>query len=253
MTLKLSTGLRNKMMGLQGSPVAVLTEGILGSNLAYSDNGASEDTITDDGGNFVTQGLAPGHKIYTYDSTTAGNDLSGVALTAVTAGTITFATDSLAASEGFDTGTVLVACVGGSLKDIFMDGTIRIYSGSQPTDADTAVSGTLLMEFSQSAGSYSQGSFTNGLEFGDAASGAISKASSETWQSVASASGTAGYFRLVGNPTDSGAASTTLPRIDGTVGTTSSSDLVIGTTTIVAARPYTIDTFTFTLPEYYGA
>ena len=114
MALKLSTGLRNKLLGLQAQPVAVITEGLLGSNLAYADNGASPDTITDDDNNFITQGLAPGMKIYTYDSTTGGNDLSGVVLTAVAAGTLTFATGTLAASEGFATGTVLVACKGGS-------------------------------------------------------------------------------------------------------------------------------------------
>ena len=255
MTLKLSTGLRNKMLGLQATPVAVLTNTSTGTTLAYADGGASADTITRLAGSFVTDGFAPGQKITTVGSTTAGNDLTNITLTSVAALTLSFATASLVGdtSENFAAGTALTAAEGGSFKDIFRDGTIRVYSGSQPADADTAVSGTLLLEFSVDAGSYTQGTFTNGLEFGDSSSGAISKSASETWQDAGIASGTAGWFRLCANPTDDGSASTTLPRIDGTVGTTSSSELVIGTTAIVAGRTYTIDTFTFTLPEYYGA
>lgn len=252
MALKLSTGLRNKLLGMQAEPVCVLTEGILSSNLAYVDGGASDDTITDDGSNFITQGLAPGMKIYTYGSTTAGNDMNGVTLTGVTAGTLSFATGTVDTAEGFAAGTVLVACKGGSLKDVFHDGVLRIYSGSQPSSPDAAASGTLLLEISESAGTFVAGAFDNGLEFGTAASGAISKASSETWQDTGIAAGTAGYFRFVGNPTDAGAASTTLPRIDGSVGT-SGADLNMSSTTITVGATYTIDTFTLTLPEYYGA
>jgi hypothetical protein len=56
----------------------------------------------------------------------------------------------------------------------------------------------------------------------------------------------------VANPTDAGASSTTLPRIDGSVGV-SGADLNISNTVLVVGRTYTIDTFVLTLPEYYGA
>lgn len=252
MSLKLSTGLRNKLLGMQAIPVAVLTEGITGSNLAYSDNGASPDTITDDGSGFITAGIAPGMLLYTYGSTTPGNDLSGVAITAVAAGAISVATGSLAGSEGFAADTVLVVCKGGSLKDVFRDGVLKIYSGTQPTEADDAVAGTLLVTITESAGAFVAGAFDNGLEFGAAASGAIAKSASETWQGVAVASGVAGWFRLCANDTDAGAESTTLPRIDGSIGT-SGADLNLSSTTITSGQTYTIDTFSLTLPEYYGA
>jgi len=252
MTLKLSTGLRNKLLGLQASPVAVLTEGLTGSNLAYADNGASPDTITDDGNGFITAGLAPGMKIYTYDSTTGGNDLSGVALTAVAAGVISMAAASLAGTEAFATGTVLVACAGGSFKDVFHDSVLKIYSGSQPTEADDAVAGTLLVTVTVSAGAFVAAAFDNGLEFGAAALGVIAKAAAETWQGAAAASGTAGWFRLCANPTDAGAESLTLPRLDGSIGT-SGADLNLSSTSITSGQTYTIDTFSLTLPEYYGA
>ena len=252
MSLKFSTDLRNKLLGLQALPVTAINEVITSSNLAYSDNGGSEDTITDDGSNFITQNLAPGMKIYTYGSTTPGNDLAGVTLTAVVAGTLTFATGSLAGTEPFAATTVIVACKGGSVKDIFHDGVLRIYSGTQPSDADQAVAGTMLLEISESGGAFGAGEFANGLEFGAAASGAISKAVAETWQDVGIAAGTAGWFRFCANPTDAGGASTSLPRIDGSIGT-SGADLNMSSTSIVVGSTYTIDTFTLTMPEYYGA
>ena len=252
MTIKLSTGLRNALLGTVAEPKAIATNGIMSGTLAYVDGGASSDTITTTAGSFITEGFAPGDVIYTYGSTDSDNDLDGVTLTAVAAQTLTFATDTVGSDENFDAGTVLICCKGGSLKDVLKDGVLRIYSGSQPADADTAASGTLLLEISSSAGAFTAGAFDNGLEFGDAASGAISKASSETWQDLGIAAGTAGWFRFVGNATDNGAASTTLPRIDGSVGT-SGADLNMSSTTITVGATYTIDTFTLTLPEYYGA
>lgn len=252
MTIRLSTGLRNLMLGMVAQPKAVLSNGIGGGTLTYVDGGAGEDSITDSASNFITEGFAPGDVIYTYGSTTAANDLSGVVLTGVTAGTLTFATGTVNTGEAFAAGTFIICCEGGSLKDVFKDGVLRIYSGSQPSSSDNAISGTLLLEISVDAGAFVAGAFDNGLEFGDAASGAITKSSAETWQDTGIADGTAGWFRFVGNATDAGAASTTLPRIDGSVGT-SGADLNMSSVLVSAGATYTIDSFTLTLPEYYGA
>lgn len=252
MALRLSTGLRNKMLGLQATPKAIATNGLLAGTLAYADGGLGEDSITTTAGSFITAGFAPGDKIYTYGSTTAGNDLEGVVLAGVTADTLTFATDTVDTAQDFAAGTVLVCCKGGALRDVFQHGVLKIYSGSQPAGADSAATGTLLLTVSVSSGAFAHGAFTNGLTFGDAASGAIDKAAGETWSGAAVASGTAGWFRFVANPTDSAAASTDLPRIDGNIGT-SGADLNMSSTTITAGRTYTIDDFTLTLPAYYGA
>jgi hypothetical protein len=252
MALKLSTDLRNKMLGMVGIVKAIASEGITSGNMAFVDGGAGEDTITDSGNGFVTAGFSPGDLIYIRGATTAGNNLSGVELTAVAAGTLTMATGTVAAAEDFPATAHIVACKGGSLKDVFKDGILKIYSGSQPTNADTAASGTLLVSITLSSGAHVAGAFGNGLEFGTAASGAISKASGATWSGAAVASGTAGWFRLYANATDAGGASTSLPRIDGSVGT-SGADLNMSSTTITSGQTYTIDTFTITLPSYYGA
>ena len=86
MALKLSTGLRDKMLGMIAIPKVVYSEGIGTGDLAYVDGGTGSDTITHSASGFVTAGFAPGDSIYTYGSTTAGNNMSGVALTGVAAG-----------------------------------------------------------------------------------------------------------------------------------------------------------------------
>lgn len=131
--------------------------------------------------------------------------------------------------------------------EAFNDGIMHIYSGPQPLNADTAVSGTLLGKVTVNSGAWVAGSPTNGLGFDAPASGVISKAAAEVWSMVAIADGTAGWFRLMGNAADALGASTTLPRLDGSIAQ-SGGDLNISSTTIVTGAPTTIDVFQFTLP-----
>ena len=99
-----------------------------------------------------------------------------------------------------------------ALIDAGTAGLLRIYDGSQPADADTAVSGqTLLAELTMSATS-----------FAAASSGAIT-ANDITADSSANATGTASWFRI----TDSAGNAV----IDGTVGT-SGSDLNLNSVSI---------------------
>ena len=249
--LKYSTGLRDKIHGYQGQIVGA----IIGAGLAFVDGGGSADTITDSGNGFISAGFAPNMLLFVQGATTPGNDsaLTGVAITSVAAGVLTLPTGSVDTAESGAAGTVVAVAKGGSLKDIMMDGVLKVYSGSQPSDADQAATGTLLVTYTVSSGAFVAGAFDNGLEFeSDPLSGEIEKNSSEVWSGLGVATGTAGWFRFVGNATDDGTASTTLPRIDGSVGT-SGSDLVMASTSIVSGRTYTIDTFKITLPAYYGA
>jgi len=127
------------------------------------------------------------------------------------------------------------------------DGVIYVYTGAQPTNADTAVSGTLLLTITVDNGAWAAGSPTNGLGFDAPASGVISKAAAEVWRGLGVAAGTAGWFRMVGNATDAGGASTTLPRMDGTCAI-SGGDMAMSSIAIVIGVPTTVDTFQFTLP-----
>lgn len=89
---------------------------------------------------------------------------------------------------------------------------IRIYAGTEPATADAALGGaTLLNELTVSGGE------TN-LTFGTPVAATIAKSSGESWSGTPVATGVATFFRLV-KTSDSGGASTTDLRIQGTVGT----------------------------------
>ena len=89
---------------------------------------------------------------------------------------------------------------------------------------------------------------SSGLHFAAAAaSAALAKLSSEVWQTNVAAAGVAGWFRMhpVGDATG---LSTTLARIDGTVGT-SGADMNLSYVNFVAGAPVAIGTFSLALPQ----
>jgi len=126
-------------------------------------------------------------------------------------------------------------------------GVAYLYSGSQPADADAAVTGTLLMIITVGSGAFTAGVGTNGLDF-DVAAGVISKAAGEIWSGVGIADGTAGYIRFCGNATDAGGVSTTLPRIDCRV-STSGAECNLSNLSIVTGATVTLDSFSAAFPS----
>lgn len=115
---------------------------------------------------------------------------------------------------------------------------LKIYSGAEPASADDA-EGTLLV----SIGSAHADTHCHFLAA--AVAGVISK-DANVWSAVATATGTASYFRLVVN-TDTGVLSTTEIRLQGTIGT-SGSDLNMSGVSIVSGATQTVDTFDLTMP-----
>ena len=87
----------------------------------------------------------------------------------------------------------------------------------------------------------------NGLKWGDATAGVLSKKSTQTWSGVAVATGTAGWFRVESAVTDSGAldSSEVYKRIDGSV-STSGGDMNLSNLAIANTATQTLDTFTIT-------
>jgi hypothetical protein len=109
-------------------------------------------------------------------------------------------------------------------------GKLRIYSGTKPTDGDTALSGnTLLAELTFGA-----------TAFG-ASSAGVATANAITSDSSADATGTATFFRAF-------KSDGTTAVFDGTVGT-ATSDLVLNTVSIVAAAVVAVTSFTLTEPR----
>jgi hypothetical protein len=118
--------------------------------------------------------------------------------------------------------------------DIGGAGKLRIYDGTQPADPDTAVSSqVLLAELTLSATA-----FGNAV---DANPGGRATAAAITADSSADATGTATWFRSI-----SGGGTAV---IDGSVGTTSSFDLQMNTTSFVAGGNVAVTSWTFTMPE----
>jgi len=144
----------------------------------------------------------------------------------------------LLGKNGTDTGA-------DGLRGIFVNCVIRFYSGAQPTSSDAAPTGTLLGSVTIAGGAFAHGAATNGLNFGAPVGKSLSKASAEDWKFKGIAVGTIGYFRIQGNATDDNSSSTTLPRIDGSVGITSG-DLRLSTVTTSVNGLITIDTFSVT-------
>lgn len=118
------------------------------------------------------------------------------------------------------------------LLDVGGAGSLKIYAGTVPTDADTALGAqTLLATLTLSATGFANST--------DANPGATASNNSISDQN-ASAGGTASFFRLVNN------AGTCV--LQGTVGT-SGADLIVTTTTIVSGQPVHITSLTVTHPE----
>jgi hypothetical protein len=131
--------------------------------------------------------------------------------------------------------------VTGSLRSALAGGYIRIYSGTPPATADAALSGnTLLVQIGN-------GDSNTGLNLATSATnGVVQKAGAETWTGTNAATGTATFFRHVAS-TDTGALSTTEPRIQGSVGTIGT-DMELNSTALTSGATQTLDFYQITLP-----
>ena len=129
----------------------------------------------------------------------------------------------------------------------FNNGAIFVYSGPQPLSADSPASGTLLGIVTTAGATWTAGSPANGLVFGTPVAGVVGK-TTDSWKFTGLAAGTAGWFRLVGNPIDNGATSQTLPRMDGSVGAFGSADMALTNLSVAVGSPNTIDVFQFSVP-----
>lgn len=110
------------------------------------------------------------------------------------------------------------------------NGYLRIYSGTQPATADTALSGnTLLAELRFNATA------------APAASAGVLTFNAITQDSSADASGTATFFRAL-------KSDGTTVMFDGTVGT-SAANLIVPTTTVTATQPFSVTSFTYTVAK----
>ncbi len=113
---------------------------------------------------------------------------------------------------------------------------IKLYSGTVPASADEALSANavLLATITVSDGG-------TGLTFATPAGGQVTKNTSEVWSGTVVANGVASFFRME-DPADSGAASGTAIRIQGTIGL-DGADMNFGTTALVTGNLRQINVF----------
>jgi hypothetical protein len=117
-------------------------------------------------------------------------------------------------------------------------GTLKIYTGTQPADANTAISGNTLLgtlTFGATAFAASSASGSAGSKIVTATANTI------TDDSSADATGTASWFRVL-------KSDGTTVVFDGTVGT-SGADLNLATTAIVAGADLSVTSLTITQAE----
>lgn len=134
-----------------------------------------------------------------------------------------------------------------AFETIFNGGRILVYSGAQPTSADAAIAGVLLGQITANGLAWAAGGSDGGLTF-ERSNGVVRKAAAQPWKLTVSATGVAGWFRLVGRLEDSGGQSYAAPRIDGSVGTSSLAQLVLGNPSLTAGDVRDIPQFLYSIP-----
>lgn len=117
-------------------------------------------------------------------------------------------------------------------------GTLKIYGGSQPTDANTAVGAqTLLATLTFGSTAFAASSATGSTPTRKA----TATANTITGDTSADATGTATWFRIL-------KSNGTSVVMDGSVGT-SGADLNLATTSLVAGEDVEVTSFTLSAPE----
>ena len=150
---------------------------------------------------------------------------------------ITCQSTDATAAEYSDFDTLKLECESHSLQDIMNGAEIKIYSGAQPATTDLAPTGTLLATIKNAS---------SGVTFGDAVAGVISKTPAETWSGVCVADGSAGWMRLQ-HDDDLETYNQTDCRVDGSVAS-SGGQLNFTSTTFSTGATETVTAFAITLP-----
>lgn len=116
---------------------------------------------------------------------------------------------------------------------------LRIFAGTMPSSANAGVGSATLLATVKKDG-------TDELEL-EVDGVLLTKPAADVWSATYVAAGTPSFFRLVGAD-DTNAASTTLPRLQGTVGRIDS-DLNLSTSAAVVSEPVAVREFIYGLRE----
>lgn len=142
----------------------------------------------------------------------------------------------------FSTGLRVGLAVTGPLRTLINQSFVRIYSGPIPPSADSALGSAVLMTEISAGGTGTPLTFEP-----TAPNGVIQKTVSENWTGNNLVGGDPSFFRVV-LPSDTGNASTSEIRIQGTCGGLGN-DMVITELPLVADAPQSFDLFQLAIPE----
>jgi hypothetical protein len=235
MALRLSTKLRQMMMGKQYAYSAATIAAVNVGN-----------KLTDTAKAFITNDFRPGviFEIAGFTGTPGNNQIAIAGDITLDNGTQSMVVVTEVALVDDALGeTVILTQYAQGFKDIFTRGVLCIYTGNQPANADTAPTGTKLLEITEGSAAFVAGSVAAGLRWDAPIAGVIGKEAT-AWSDTGLATGTAGWFRFYANDFDIGADALCF---DGTVGT-SGAQLNLSSTAIVLAATTTVDEFEVTLP-----
>jgi len=239
MAISLSTALVNRIIGKDISVVDA------GSQISFTAPNLINTTQSD----FLTAGFRPG-MVIKVTSGGASTNAGYWTISSLVAGVITV-TESTISTEAAATDTPTISAVNGSgWQEALRYGIFVVYTSPMPANADLAATGTKLLEMTVSAGSFTPGTSTNGIQWDFSSTGKIIIASGDTIQGTGLVTGTAYYGRLYDNGYITGDDSTNFqsPRIQGRVGT-SGQDFDITHTKITSGVVNTLDSFNLTQPK----
>lgn len=255
MTMRLSTGLRNflaKQGGIDNALRGGRIEIYSGAQPASADaavTGTLLCTITDNSGARTAEVLATGTITLTGGASGSVNTVT-VNSVDVLGGAVNFntslnqtASDVAAQINRNKSNPDYTASASGAVVTISaLPGT-----GADPNGFVVAATVTTITNTATNmAGGVAA---ANGLKFDVAASGVISKLSTQTWSGVNAATGTAGYFRQYGSVADAGAldsAGTTI-RLDGAIAT-SGAEMNLNSTAFASGATTTLAGWSMTVP-----
>lgn len=251
MTIRLSTSLRNAIVGYSGFAAAFsgatleVRTGTQPATADAADTGTLLGTVTLSSGAYTPE--TPASQTITISGTSGSVDT-------VTVGTVNIIPQG---SVAFDTDTTTTAA---ALRDaIIRNGlykatssgavvTVIAPAGTGDMHNGLALSTTTTTLTATSGGNIAGGvSAVNGLKFSAPSAGSISKLG--VWSFTGIAVGTAGHFRIKASASDAGGvdSTATYPRMDGSIAT-SGADMNLSNLSITVGAPTTIDTLTVTMP-----
>lgn len=235
MSIKLSTGLVNKLAGAGKQHL------VQAATISFT---ASTKQILDSGTGLVD--VQVGDVLEVKGSASNDGVFTVTALSDPLGGHVEVSETVVDEAAG---ATIAIACygTGNSFKELFRNGVLEVYSGVQPSSADNAENGTKLVRITQNSLAFVAGEAANGLTFTDAADGILSKPSGEIWSGLGLDDNSATWFRFYSNDYVPG-ASTSAVRFDGLCGV-GSGDLRLSSTSILTGGTITLDSVTFTFPK----